>query len=356
MLEMKARGWEVVGAGAGGDGYEKAIRDLGVRFIELPVDRRALNPLADLRLLWALWRLYREERPAVVHHFTIKPVIYGSIAARLAGVHRIVNTVTGLGYVFSGAKERWLRSLVELQYKIALRCAHYTFFQNTDDRDLFVRRGLVPAARVGLLAGSGVDLDQFRPMEPRADRSLQVLMIARLLRDKGIYEYVEAARLLRAEFPAVTFSILGGRDERNPTVVALADIEAWKRQGWITWHGEVADVRDYLAAADIVVLPSYREGTPRSLLEAAAMARPIVTTDITGCREVVDDGYNGLLVPVKDVMALAAAIRCLLRDAPLRHQMGLAGREKMCSQFDERSVIARIVEAYAAPTGRRASG
>ena len=350
MRVLQDDGDTLLCGGAAGDGYEEKISELGIPFVPLPVDRRSLNPVADVKLFWTLYRWYRRERPDVVHHFTIKPVIYGSLAARLARVPRIVNTVTGLGYVFTSEAVGLLRRLVEIQYRVALAAAHYTFFQNSEDRLLFLERGIVRDEKAGLLPGSGVDTAHFAPRgEPDASRTdgpVVFLMIARLLRDKGLYEFVEAARRVRARYPRAEFQLLGARDDRNPTVVSAADVECWQSTGTVRWLGEVADVRDAISAADVVVLPSYREGTPRSLLEAAAMRKPLITTDAVGCREAVDDGVNGLLVPVRDSEALADAMITLYNDPDLRRRMGDAGRDKMVRQFEEKQVIAKVLARY----------
>lgn len=343
---------DVAGGGAGGDGYEPKISALGIPFKELPVDKRGINPFADLRLIVALYRWYREGRPDVVHHFTIKPVIYGSIAARLAGVPRIVNTITGLGYVYT-ERQGILRWIVDRLYRIALRSSHWVFFQNGDDRALFVGRGLVDPAIASLVPGSGVNTERFRPgvavqSGNEAQRGgISVLMLSRVLRDKGAYEFVHAARHVRQIMPDVRFCIVGEIDIRNPSAVAEATVRAWQNEGVIEWFGHTDEVRPYIAKADIVVLPSYREGTPRSLLEASAMGKPVIATDVVGCREVVEHGRNGLLVPVRDAAALARAIIDLAGDAELRARMGAAGREKMLKEFDEKIVIESAMMAYA---------
>jgi glycosyltransferase involved in cell wall biosynthesis len=349
MRLLKSQGVTVIGGGAAGDGFEPKVEALGVPFIPLPVDKKGIHPRADVALLRALYHWYHHEKPDIVHHFTIKPVIYGSIAARLAGVPRIVNTVTGLGYVFM-AHRSWLRHLAEWQYRVALACAHVTFFQNRDDLELFHMRRLVKPQKTVLVPGSGVDCSLFTPT--CADtltspaKPLTFLMVARLLRDKGIYEFVQAASMVQRDFPYVQFQLLGGRDERNPTVVSQAELDQWQTAGLVTWLGEVADVRPIIAQADVVVLPSYREGTPRALLEAAAMGKPLITTDTVGCREVVEEGVNGLLVPVKDATALAQAMVRLLNDSAMRERMGQAGREKMEREFDEQIVLDKILKTY----------
>jgi glycosyltransferase involved in cell wall biosynthesis len=350
MRALKQQGALVIGGGAGGDGFEPRIAALGVPFISLPISNKAINPLADARLFCTLYRWYRRERPHVVHHFTIKPVIYGSLAARLAGVPRVVNTVTGLGFVFTEERLAWLRRLVEWQYRLALTCAHFTFFQNHDDLALFRARRLINPRKVGLLPGSGVDCEFFAPAaitEPASARPLTFLMVARMLREKGVEEFVEAARRVKRKFPETRFQLLGGRDERNPTVVPQIDLDRWQAEGVVTWLGEVPDVRAIVGRVDVVVLPSYyREGIPRALLEAAAMGKPVITTDTVGCREVVDDGVTGLLVPVKDAEALARAMVHLLHNPALRERMGKAGREKMQHEFDERIVVEKTLQVY----------
>ena len=349
MRLLKSRGLTVIGGGAAGDGFEPKIEALGIPFIPLPVDKKGIHPCADFALLRTLYHWYCHEKPDIVHHFTIKPVIYGSIAARLAGVPRIVNTVTGLGYVFMTHRP-WLRHLVEWQYRVALACAHVTFFQNCDDLELFHMRRLVQPQKTVLVPGSGVDCTFFTPTcadTPTAPaKPLTFLMVARLLRDKGLYEFVQAASMVQRDFPRVQFRLLCRRDERNPTVVSQADIDQWQTSGLVTWLSEIADVRPVIAQADVVVLPSYREGTPRALLEAAAMGKPLITTDTVGCREVVQEGVNGLLVPVKDAPALARAMVRMLSDPAMRERMGKAGRKKMEREFDEHIVLDKILQAY----------
>ncbi len=349
MRTLQAEGYTVLSGGATGDGYEPHIKALGVPFIPLPVDKKGMNPFSDLRLIWTLYRCYQRERPDVVHHFTIKPVIYGSIAARLAGIPRIVNTVTGLGFAFTTAKETWLQRVVEFLYRWAFSCAHLTFFQNRDDLELFLTRRLLQAHKAGLLPGSGVDCAFFRPCRAKnssSDNPFTFLMVSRLLWEKGVDEFVEAARIVKGDFPEVQFQLLGRRDERNPSVVPQTDLDRWHHEKVVSWLGEVDDVRPVVAKADVVVLPSYREGVPRSLLEAAAMEKPIITTDAVGCREVVDDGVNGLVVPVKDAKALAQAMIRMIEHPGLRKRMGVAGRQKVTREFDERIVIEKIIQAY----------
>jgi glycosyltransferase involved in cell wall biosynthesis len=337
-------------AGAGGDGYEGRVLALGCRFQSIPIAKRALNPAADLRLLWSMYRLYKAEKPDVVHHHTIKPVIYGSVAARMADVPRVINTVTGLGYAFTGSAVKWLTKLVEVEYKIALKSSHRTLFMNQADMDLFLERHLVDPNRIELIQ-PGVDTVRFKPRKDRrSNGKLRVLMVSRLLGDKGVYEFVQSAEQLRSRHKNVGFYILGARDERNPTVVPLTDVERWKSERVVEWLGQVEDVRDELSRADIVVLPSYREGTSRSLLEASAMGKPLIASNVPGCREVVEDGLNGFLVAPKSSSELTEAIDCLLQNQKLRDDMGDASRVRAIEQFDERRTNARLLELYTAET------
>jgi glycosyltransferase involved in cell wall biosynthesis len=345
MREMQDRGIAVISMGAGGDGFDSKLRQAKVAFAELPVDKRGINPFADVRLFWRLLRKMRNQRPALVHLFTIKPVIYGGLAARLAGVP-IIATVTGLGHVFtSGSKP--LRLGVEWLYQVALKHADVVFFQNADDQGLFIQRGLVPACKTRLVPGSGVDIERFGFIEPeKAARPPVFLMVARLIREKGVVEYLKAAGRLRHQFPGVKCLLVGAPDERNPSALSVAEIEKLTKEAGVEWNGAADDVRPWIAKADVVVLPSYREGIPRSMLEAAAMGRALITTDTVGCREAVDPEVNGLLIPVKSVDALVNAMKQLVEKPALIAKFGVASREKVVREFDERIVIERTLEAY----------
>jgi glycosyltransferase involved in cell wall biosynthesis len=351
MQALRTKGINVIGAGASGDGFEPKITEAGIVFIDLPINKKSINPLSDIDLFFKLIALFKQEKPDIVHLFTIKPVIYGSLAAKLAGVPKIIVTITGLGHAFLTGKA-WLRTTVEWLYKNALKHCQTVFFKNNDDKTLFIQNGLVSVEKTALVPGSGVNTTRFSPRESKPLKShqynnpLNFFMFCRLLREKGVYEYVEAAKRIKEKHPDVTFTLLGGRDIRNPSVVPEKDILNWEKSGLIQWLDEVVDVRDYIAQADVVVLPSYREGTPRSLLEAAAMGKPLITTDAVGCREVVDDGVNGFLVPVQNSQALAAAMEKFINDVGLGKRMGLAGRQKICAEFDEQIVIQKTFDAY----------
>lgn len=335
---LVAEGYEVV-AVAPYDEYAPRLAELGCRFVALPMDNKGTHPGRDLLLFFRFLNLLRCERPEVYLGFTIKPNVYGSWAAHALGIP-VVNNIAGLGTVF--IRDNWLTRLVRGLYKTALSRSHHVFFQNDEDKHMFIERGLVSAEKVSRLPGSGISLDTFvyRPMLPSENRSFCFLLVARLLWDKGVGEYVEAARLIRVSYPTARFQLLGFLDVKNKTAVSSEQMEAWVNEGTVEYLGVADDVKPFLAAANCVVLPSYREGVPRSLLEAAAMGCPIITTDAVGCREVVEDGVNGLLCRVADACDLAEKMQQMMAISDLdREKMGLAGRKKMELEFDERIVI-----------------
>lgn len=341
----------VVVAAAPEDEHVSRIEALGCGFAALPMDKTGTNPVRDAALFVRYLRLFRRERPAIYLGFTPKPNIYGSLAAHLLGIP-VINNVAGLGTAF--IRGGWLNRVVKLLYRVALSRSRTVFFQNTEDLDLFVKEGLVRVEVARLLPGSGVDTARFSPQpdEPLSDRPFRFLLVARMLGDKGVREYVEAARLLRTRYDRLEFQLLGFVDSANPTAISAAEIKAWCDEGVVRYLGEALDVRPHLAAADCVVLPSYREGTPRSLLEAAAMGRPIITTDAIGCRNVVDDGVNGCLCQPRDAGDLAEKMECLLAlSIDARAAMGVAGRAKAVRDFDERIVIERYLEAIRVDCG-----
>ena len=330
--------------------YGEKLRGLGLRWQPLPMDRRSLNPLREARLLLHLVGLFRRERPALVHGLTIKSAVYGSLAARLACVPARVNAVAGMGYVFisDSLKARVLRPLVRTLLKLALGGRNARLIlQNPDDVQLFARAGLVDALQVRLIPGSGVDCSRFLPDSERVpDARLRVLLPARLLWDKGLAEYVQAARLLHAEGRPIDFLLAGDPDPGNPAAVPEADVREWVGQGLVQWLGHVDDMPALLRSVDVVALPSYREGLPKGLIEAAASGCALVTTDVPGCREVVTHEVDGLLVPLRDGAALAKAIACLHDDPALRLRLAEAGRHKALAQFDERIVIRNTLAVY----------
>jgi glycosyltransferase involved in cell wall biosynthesis len=329
--------------------YGEKLQALGFRWLPAPMQRLSLNPLRELALVWWLYRLLRRERVDLVHGFTIKCAVYGALAARLARTPARVSAVAGMGYVFSSddLKARVLRPFVRLLMRLALdgRKARL-ILQNPDDVALFEQARLVNPQRIRLIAGSGVDCRRFMPAAGRAERAFTLVLPARLLWDKGLAEYVEAARLLRAEGRDLVFQLAGEPDPGNPASVPASTVQGWVDEGLLQWLGHVSDMPALFSSVDAVVLPSYREGLPKGLIEAGACALPLVTTDVPGCREVVSDGVDGLLVPVKNAPALAAAIARLQDDPGLCARLGKAAREKALAEFDEAIVIARTIDVY----------
>jgi len=337
-------GYDVV-AVAPADEYVDRVTALGARFVHLPMDRKGTHPGRDLLLLWRFYRLLRQEKPAAYLGFTIKPNVYGSIAAHLLDVP-VINNIAGLGTVFG--KENWLTRLVRLVYRIALARATRVFFQNNDDQAAFLLMGLVPPHVVERLPGSGVDLARFayrNPPQRDSVEQLRFILIARLLWDKGVGEFVEAARAVRKNHPQVEFCLLGFIDADDAAAVSRSQVDAWIAEDVITYLGVSDRIEVEIAAADCVVLPSYyREGVPRTLLEAAATGRPIITTDTSGCRDVVKDGVNGFLCRPRDVGDLADKMERIAALSPAeREEMGRQSRSKAEREFDEQIVVKRYL-------------
>jgi glycosyltransferase involved in cell wall biosynthesis len=351
IRELRARGFRVTAAAGDEDKETSAILSAwGVDFVPLRLGRTGMNPIADIAAIGALSALMRRISPDVFFGYTIKPVIYGLLAARLAGVPRRIAMITGLGYAFTDgpeAKRRFARAVAVSSYRLSLRFADRVIFQNADDRAFFLNHGLVRwPDQTALVAGSGVDLDHYVPA-PLPNEPVTFLMIARLLRDKGLHEYVEAARQVKRQQPGARFVLVGPADS-NPAAVNLAEVEAWMREGIIDYRGEVRDVRPEIAACHVYVLPSYREGMPRTVLEAMAMGRAIITTDVPGCRETVIAGENGLLVPPRNADALAEAMTQLTAHRSSVAAAGSASLSLCRAKFDSRTVAsltAALIEA-----------
>ena len=326
-----------------------ALREMGVRYQPVPLRRTGMNPIRDAMTAIALARAFRRFRPDAVFVYAVKPVIYGSLAARLARVPLRVAMITGTGSAFlggGGRKRRLVSWLVRRLYGLGLAGVHVVFFQNPDDERLFRSLGLVGrrGQRILRVGGSGVDLSKYSPV-PLPDGPVTFLLIGRVIRDKGVAEYVEAAKRVRLVHPEARFELLGPLDS-NPTAISKEELDGWVASGAIEYLGRTPDVRPNLAAAHVCVLPSYGEGMPRSVLEAMAMARPVITTDVPGCRETVVPERNGYLVPVRDAVALADAMIRLIEAPPGRLEaMGAEGRTLAEERFDVRVVNRTIVEA-----------
>jgi glycosyltransferase involved in cell wall biosynthesis len=350
VREIISKGWKVYAIAPDFDEETRAaVRLLGAEPIDCSLSRTGLNPAADFRDMLRLTLLLRQLKADATLGYFVKPVIYGTLAAWLAGIPRRFALVAGLGYVFTSqedaqedARRQSLRYFVSRLYRFALARANVVFFQNENDLEEFVGMGLVDPSRARNTYGTGVDLDEWSPAPP-VTAPITFALAARLLRDKGILEYVEAARRIKAKHPAVRFLLLGGLDS-NPTAIDQNDVCAWIREGIIEWPGHVP-VKPWLAQASVYVLPSYREGVPRSTQEAMAMARPIITTDAVGCRETVIDGDNGFLVPVRDVDALEDAMQRFIDEPGLIESMGLASRRLAEQRFNVRRVNALMLEA-----------
>jgi glycosyltransferase involved in cell wall biosynthesis len=324
-----------------------ALEALGVRYAPVPLQRASTNVLGDAATLVSLARTFRGFRADAVLACGAKPIVYGSIAARLAGVRLRAAMITGVGSAFaggSGLRRRALSSLLRVLYAVALRQTHIVFFQNPDDESLFRSLGLVGERhRAVRINGSGVDLVRFSPT-PLPNGPITFLMIARLIRDKGVCEYVEAARQVHRLHPEARFQLLGPLDS-NPSAISAQQLDDWRSEGVVEYLGSTWEVRPFLARAHICVLPSYREGTPNSVLEAMAMGRAVLTTDVPGCRETVEGERNGLLVPARDARALADAMNRMIADSPRLGQMGREGRVIAEGRFDVHSVNRVILGA-----------
>ena len=324
----------------------RALAAMGAQYTTYPLERTGINPLRDLHTIWRLTRLFRRLRPDLVLAYTQKPMIYGGMATRLAGVAAFCPMVTGLGYVFADSGElrrRLLQKLTSTLFWIGLLHARVVFFFNRDDVEEFRRRRIVNGTqRLVRLNGSGIDLEHYRPMPLPAGPPV-FLLIARLLFDKGIREYVAAARTLRRRYPEARFQLLGPFDP-NPAAITPAEVEAWVTEGAIEYLGEAQDVRPHLAAATVYVLPSYREGIPRTVLEAMATGRAVVTTDAPGCRDTVVPGENGFLVPPRDATALAEALERFFCEPALAQTMGEASLRLARSRFEVGAVNAVLIE------------
>jgi len=330
-------------------GKASEIQREGLVFMPMPLSRKGTNPIADLHTFWFLLQSYRRIKPALIHHVTIKPIIYGSLAARITRQNAIINTISGLGYSFSeGRLALLLRPLVKILYRLALasRCG-CTIFQNSNDRDEFVHMGLINPERAFVIRGSGVSCSKFQATPCPEVPSQIVVLCGRMLWDKGVGVFVDAARLVRATRPEVRFALVGSTDPDNPAAIDEAQLRAWMKEGLIEWWGYREDMEEVLAGVNIVALPSiHREGLPKILLEAAASARPIVASDVPGCREIVRHEVNGLLVPPGDSKALAAAITRILESSELQNKFGRAGREIVEREFDEEIVVEQTMNLY----------
>jgi glycosyltransferase involved in cell wall biosynthesis len=342
---LRKRGDEVVLLSPGGE-YASRLQVLGFHWIEFPLSRRGMNPMVELSSLTRLVRLFGREKPDLVQNFTIKCVLYGTLAARLAGIKAVVNSITGLGYVFlpGGPLKQVMRFIVRTWYRLVLRRSQ-VIFENEDDQQAFLHYGFIRPADGHLIPGVGVDMQRFSPTPFPVGQPV-VLLAARLLWDKGIGEYVEAVRQLRSTGVPARFALAGRTDPGNPASIPDAQIQKWADEGLVEWWGWTEDMAATLHKASIVCLPSYREGLPTVLVEAVACGRPVVASDVPGCRLVVQDGVNGLLVRERDAAALADALRKLVGDFRLCSEMGIAGRRLVEGKYSSEKILAEIETVF----------
>lgn len=346
-LAAREQGYEVCVATPAGDGVEQ-IKAEGLSYRRVSLSRSGANPLIELWTIWNLYRLYRELQPLIVHHVTIKPVLYGTLAARLARVSAVVNAISGLGFVFlaRGWFSAMARSAVLTSYRwLFSRKRLWVIVQNRDDYDYLLEKECLSQDKIELIRGSGVDVDNFA-MEPENDDTPIVVLPARMLWDKGVGEFVKAAQLLHKMGIKARFVLVGGIDPNNPESVPAVCLADWAREGDVEWWGNRQDMPDIYRHSHIVCLPSYREGLPKVLLEAAASGRAIVTTNVPGCREVVIEEKNGLLVPARQVEPLAEALRKLITNPQLRQAMGRNARAMAEAEFSIHQVVARHMDIY----------
>lgn len=339
-LYLKKAGYNVAAA-APYDRFSDKLKDAGIEFINIRrLERKGRNPFKELALLMELHGIYKREKPELIIHFTIKPNLYGSLAARFTGIPSI-SMITGLGYVFMNSF--LLQKCIRPLYRFALAHARKVVFQNEDDMEYFVASRLVESDRALCLRSSGINKDCFSPLrytKKSVNGKVIFLMSGRLLRDKGIEEFIRGARYVKQRHQNTEFHLLGPVDAGNPSAVTDKDIESWVNEGLIRYFPPVDDVRQHLINCDIFVLPSYREGLPRSILEAMALEKPVITTDTPGCRETTEHGITGLLVPEKDHKALSNAMETMIRIGERgRADMGKKGREKAIREFDEVTII-----------------
>lgn len=346
-VAARAAGFEVLVLTHAGSDLER-IAKAGVRPIPLQMDRRSINPVAAFLTLCRVMAVYRTERPVLVHHIALKPILLGSLAARSLGIRHIVNAVVGMGYAFTSTRvlARILRPILTYSLKLLLNPpGSRVVFENGDDLRAFVASGQVRSETAVLIRGAGVDPGAFRTTRPMASSPV-VVLVARMLWDKGIGEFVEAARILKSAGTDARFVLIGDVDTGNRAAIERSTLQLWREQGIVEWWGFRSDIPTVLELADIACLPSYREGLPKSLLEAMAAGLACVTTDVPGCREAVRNEDNGLLVPARDAKALASALKRLIADPELRMRMGRRGRERVENEFSTQQVVSQTLSLY----------
>ena len=326
----------------------REFRQYGLAPINIEFSRRGLNPITELITIFQLRTILKRIRPDIVHNVALKPVVLGSLAAQFAGVQNIVNAPVGMGYVFTSEENRAriLRPIVNALIRYSLgRQVRRVIIENNDDFNNLVAGGFAKKDSIALIKGAGVDTEKF-DYKPEPDGQVRVIMVSRLLRDKGVQEFIDAAKLVKARESTVQFVLVGDVDDGNPTSLTAEQLTDLRKSRDVTWLGARTDISELLAASHVACLPSYREGLPKSLIEAASAGRPIVTTDVPGCREVVTHMVNGLLIQPRDVTALATAIEKLVNDPQLRQSMGKENRQKAESEYANEMIIAQTHGVY----------
>lgn len=332
-------------------GSTKEIIDEGFNFISLPTNRLSKATIkSEFRYISFLWQKVNEIKPNIIHHISIKPVLYGSLVNKFISQKNLkVNAFSGMGYLFTGRRKMIAEKLFPPMFKFIFNQRNLNIIlQNHDDLNYFLSKKIVNKSQLYLIKGSGVDLEKFEFSEiPGAkDKELKFILPARMLKDKGVVEFYEAARIIKNEFPAARFTLCGDIDKGNPTSLKIEQLEQWNKEGIVSWLGFQEDMKNILSQHHVVVLPSYREGLPKALIEACAIGRPIITTDTNGCRECVEDGKNGFLVPVKNSEALAVAMKKLLENSNLLEKFGLESRKLAENEFGIKKVIDQTLEIY----------
>jgi len=344
IKSLQEEGYNVV-AISPSDDYVKKLEEIGCRHYSINIDNKGSNPLHDLKLIVDYIKIFKQVSPSIILSYTIKPNIYGSIASKMVNIP-IINNISGLGTVFLSKNKT--SKIARLLYKFALTVPERVFFQNRHDMELFCKLKLVNKNKAFLIPGSGINIHKYKPMSENKFNnkdSIKFLFIARLVKDKGLIEYVEAAKILKSKYNNVEFAVLGSFYKNNPTAITPDQMQMWVDKGIVNYLGTSDNVKKVIAQYDCVVLPSYREGLSRVLLEASAMAKPIVTTNTPGCRDVVKDGYNGFLCKVKDIKSLAECIDKIINlDYKSRVQLGLNGRNKVVNEFNEELVIEQYLK------------
>ena len=346
-LAAKKAGYEVTIAAAD-TGVSDQITREELRFVDIPELEKNQPFFSEVKMIFRLKSLYSELNPDLVHHVTIRPVLYGSLAARMAKVFAVVNALSGLGYVYMNNtfKHRMIKKILNVMFGTGFKHPNSRLIlQNNDDIELFLQRNLIHQNKVVLIKGSGVNVNTFTPSK-KVNGKVKVALIGRMLRDKGVIEFIKAAKILVDNGSDAEFHLYGAPYESNPTSISELEIKVWAKYKWLNYHGHCDNIAEELNEIDIVCLPSYREGLPKSLLEAASAGKPIVATDVPGCREVVEEGVNGFLVPPKNVELLAMSIKKLIDDPDLRKKFGSKGREKVKKEFSEEQIVGQTLELY----------